>query len=70
MGERFVAVAKALSGRLCQRRFRRLDVSIRNGSERTEFLEAVLRERDKDAERVLEAMEDFEKRVASGRKVE
>jgi len=59
MGERFVAVAKALSGRLCQWGLRKLDVSVGDCSERTEFLAAILRERVKGAERVLETMEDF-----------
>lgn len=63
MGERFVAVANVLSGRLCQRKFSKHDESEIDSLERTEFLEAVLNERVKDAERVLETMEDFRKRV-------
>ena len=64
MGERLVAVAKVLSGRLCQPELSKLGVSVKKKySGRTEFLEAVLSERVKDAERVLETMEDFGKRV-------
>ena len=63
MGERFVAVAKVLSGRLCQQRLSGSDEPIKNSSGRTELLEAALSERVKDAVRVLETMEDFGKRV-------
>ena len=63
IGDRLVAVAKVLSGRLCQPELSKLSVSVRNNSGRTEFLEAVLSERVKDAERVLETMEDFGNRV-------
>jgi hypothetical protein len=44
MGERFVAVAKVLSGRLCQPEFSKLGTYVRNNSGHTEFLEAVLSE--------------------------
>jgi len=63
MGERLVAVAKVLSGRLCHPEFSKFGESVRNNWGHTEFLEAVLSERVKDAERVLETMEDFGKRV-------
>ena len=44
--------------------FSKLGASVeKNCPERTEFLEAVLSERVKDAERVLETMEDFGKGV-------
>jgi hypothetical protein len=58
MGERLVAVAKVLSVRLWQelRKFSRV---ARGYLQRTEFPETVRNERVKDAERVLETMEDF-----------
>ena len=68
IGERLVAVANVLSGRLCQQKLSKLSGSVRDGLERTEFLETVLSERVKDAERVLETMEDFGKSVRLNRK--
>jgi hypothetical protein len=62
-GERLVAVANVLSGRFCQKEFSKLGGSVRDYLELTALLEAVLSERVKDTERVLETMEDFGKRV-------
>jgi len=61
MGERLAVVANVLSGRRCQQGFSKW--ACLGSSERTEFLEAVLNERVKEAERVLETMEDFGERV-------
>ena len=63
IGERLVAVANVLSGRLCQSKLSKLGGSLRESLEHTEFLETVLSERVKDAERVLETMENFRRRV-------
>jgi hypothetical protein len=68
-GERLVAVAKVLNGRLCQKKLNKLGISMRKHLECTEFLEATLSERVKDAERVLETMEGFERVYASERQV-
>ena len=62
VGERLVAVANVLSGRRCQL-LSKPSETVRDGLERTEALEAALSERVKDAERVLETMEDFGKSV-------
>ena len=69
MGERLVAVAKVLDVRLCQKELNKLGISVREGLKSTEFLETILSERDKEAERVLETMEDFERVYAAERKV-
>ena len=70
MGERLVAVAKVLKGRLCQKELNKLGISVRGRWECTEFLETIRNERDKVAGSVLETMEGFERVYASERKVE
>lgn len=62
-GERLVAVAKVLRGRICWRWMRKIGARMRDHLKSTEFLETTLSERAKDAERVLEAMEDFGRSV-------